>query len=166
VLERVEEGVPEVSLVDGSSMAFDLFPEVFVRQLERAGEERQETPVDRSGEIVAERGDLIHERLGASGDLVRVLELLVVEVELADPVVLALLGLTRSQSRPPTFQAWTHSPAMRGFVAGVHAALGVPVQSVLVLLGDIAVEVLRNAELPVELKSCQPQFQSLDSGVT
>lgn len=51
---------------------------------------------------------------------------------------------------------------MRGLVAGVHAALGVPVQSVLVLLGDVAVQVLRNAELPVELKSGQLQLQSLE----
>lgn len=95
-LERVEQGVSKVSLVDWSSMALDIVVQVVVVHLENPREQREEPSVDCSCEVCREFGDLVHEWVDAGGHLVEGLELVIVEVELGDTVRFALLGLQDS----------------------------------------------------------------------
>lgn len=54
LLDRSEEGVPEVPLAGRGAVRLDLVPKVVVRQLEDAREEGQKPAVDGLGEVLCE----------------------------------------------------------------------------------------------------------------
>jgi hypothetical protein len=82
MLEWVEKSVSQVALVDGSRVALDVVPEVFVWHLQDPREQSKESAVDGTSKVLGESGDLVHERMDAGRDLVDVLVLFVVEIEL------------------------------------------------------------------------------------
>lgn len=94
-LEGVKEGVAEVTLVDGTRVALDIVPEVVIGHLEHHGEKPQESPVHGPSKVLGKRSDFIHERVDTCRDFVQGLELLVVEVELANAVGFPLDRLSR-----------------------------------------------------------------------
>jgi hypothetical protein len=106
MLERVEKGVSEVSLVNRTSVGLDVVPQVVIRHLEDPRKELEQTTVYRSGEVVGESGDLVHERVDARWDSLEGFELIVVKIELTDTIRLSLdsLGVSEGPSRRLTLQ--------------------------------------------------------------
>lgn len=96
LLHGAEEGVAEVALAGRAAVRLDIVPQVVVGQLQHAREERQDPPVDRLCQVVAELLDLVHERVQALGDTVDVLPLAVVPVELLDAIGNAAVTLKRA----------------------------------------------------------------------
>lgn len=98
LLDRPEQRVPEVALARRAAVRLHVVPQVVVGQLEHAREERQQPPVDRLGQVVAELLDLVHERVQARRHAVLdVLPVGLVPVELLDSVGWSSVALCTRQ---------------------------------------------------------------------
>lgn len=99
---------------------------------------------------LAERCNLVEKGVDTSWSPVDIGKLGAVKVEMLDTVEGQFLALaTVSGSR--NHRLGTHLPTIWSLVPGIHARLWIPEQPVLVLLRNIAVEMLRNRELAVKL---------------
>lgn len=86
----------EIALTGRAAMRLDIVPEVVIRQLQDAGEEFQDSPVDGLCQVVAEFLDLVHEWVQALGDTVDVLPFARVPVELLDAIGHSTMTLKRA----------------------------------------------------------------------
>jgi hypothetical protein len=99
---------------------------------------------------LAKSRDLVEEGVDTSWSPVDIGKLGAVKVEMLDPVEGEFLALGRV-SGSQRHRLGTHLPAIWPLVPGIHPRLGIPEQPVLVLLRNVAVEMLRNCELAVKL---------------
>lgn len=94
LLHGAEQSVAEVSLAGRAAVGLDILPEVVVGELEDAGEEGEETAVDRLCEVVGKGLDLVHEGVEARRDAtVDILPVGLVPIELLDAIRGATLAL-------------------------------------------------------------------------
>lgn len=86
----------EVPFTSGTAVRLDIFPEVFVGELEDSREQGQETAIDGLGQVVAESFDFAHQGLDARGDAIfDVVPVGFVPVELLDTVGWATVSLVK-----------------------------------------------------------------------
>lgn len=86
MLKRVEKGVSQIALVDGSRVALNVVPEIFVGHFQHPRKQSKQSAVDRSSKILRESCDFVHVRVNARRDFVDILVLFVVEIELRDTI--------------------------------------------------------------------------------